>query len=166
MFKAKEISLVITLFIWATLIGAVTYSHVVFFSTYLHHLPESTSLISGPYGLHEERFWMAIHPILLLSLLITLLLNWKLSLRRKYILINLSIYLITLAVTFSFFVPELKAFAQSNLSDIPANEWLERGKRWELLSWIRGFFMYLAFLMLIIALLKNRTQIRSSHNIS
>jgi hypothetical protein len=158
MAKVKEISLFITLFIWATLIGAVTYSHVVFFSTYLHHLPESTSLLSGPYGLHEERFWMAIHPVLILSILITLILNWKLSSRRKYILINLSLYIITLAVTFTFFVPELKAFAQSKLSGIPASEWLERGKRWEHLSWIRGFFMYVGFLLLLIALLKNRTQ--------
>ncbi len=154
----KEISLMITLLLWATLIGGIAYSHVVFFSAYLHHLPESTNLLTGPYGLHDERFWMVVHPVLILSIVGTLLVNWKEGTRRKYLLFTFAIYLLTLTVTYLFFVPELQAFAQSKLSGIPASEWLERGKRWELLSWIRGFFMYGGFLLLLIALRKNRKQ--------
>jgi Domain of unknown function (DUF1772) len=156
MTKAKEISLFITLLVWATLIGAVAYSHIVFFSTYLHHLPDSTRLISGADGLKDENFWMLIHPLSIITLLTTLTLNWKLPSRRKYILLTFSIYIVVLGVTFTYFVPELKAFAQSNQSGISATEWLERGKRWERLSWIRGFFMYAGFIILLTALIKNR----------
>lgn len=158
MTKAKEVSLFMAVVAWATLIGAVMYAHVVFFSTYLHHLPESTSLISGPYGLHEENFWMFIHPVCILTLLLALVLNWKLLARRKYILSTLGIYLLVLVATFAYFVPELKAFALSSQSDIPSTEWLERGIKWERLSWTRGFFMYCGFVMLLIALVKNKNQ--------
>jgi hypothetical protein len=44
-----------------------------------------------------------------------------------------------------FFVPELLAFARSAQSDVPASEWLERGQRWEKLSWVRGALMYVGF---------------------
>lgn len=154
--KAREISLFIAIILWATLIGAVMYSHVVFLSAYLRHLPASTSLLSGPYGIHDENFWIPIHPVCILAMIVTLILNWNVLPRRKYILSTLIMYAIILVITFNYFVPELLAFAQSHQSTVPASEWLERGTRWERLSWIRGFFMYSGFVMLLIALVKNR----------
>ncbi len=155
--RVKEISLCITLLVWATLIGAVMYSHIVFFSTYLYHLPQSTSLINGAYGIHDEKFWMLIHPICVLSLLVTLTLNWKLPARRRFLLIAVGIYVVALVTTAIYFVPELKAFAQSSQSNLPAAEWLERGKLWERLSWTRGLAMYCGFAMLLMAFVKDRT---------
>jgi hypothetical protein len=162
MLRAKEIFLIISILVWAVLIGGIAYSHVVYFPAYLHHLPASTSLISGPFGLQDEKFWMLIHPISLVSLLFTLISNWRFVGRRKNIVYTLSIYLIILIVTFIYFVPELKAFAQSAQSSIPAAEWLERGKRWEQFSWIRGFFMFTGFISLLLALIKNPDQQISS----
>ncbi len=154
--RANEISLCITLLVWATLIGAVMYAHIVFFSTYLYHLPQSTSLINGTYGIHDDKFWMLIHPVCIVSLAATLILNWKLPARRKFLLITAGIYVLALVATGLYFVPELKAFAQSGHSNLPAAEWLERGKLWEKLSWTRGLAMYCGFAMLLIAFVKDR----------
>lgn len=154
--KAREISLFIAIIFWATMIGAVMYSHVVYFSAYLRNLPDSTNLLIGPYAMHDENFWIPIHPLCILALIATLILNWKLVPRRKYILSTLIIYVIVLVITFSYFVPELKAFANSHQSNIPAAEWLERSIIWERSSWVRGFFMYCGFVMLLIALVRNR----------
>jgi hypothetical protein len=156
--RAREISLLAAITFWATIIGAVMYSHVVFLSAYLPNLPASTSLLSGPYGIHDENFWIPIHPLCIIALVITLVLNWNLLPRRKYILATLILYIIVLVITFIYFVPELQAFASSHQSNLPAAQWIERGTRWEKLSWIRGFFMYCGFVLLLMALVKNRFQ--------
>ena len=157
--QAKQLAVFCTLLLWGTVIGGVAYSHLVFFPPYLSHLPESTNLINGPYGVHDENFWMLIHPLLILSLIITLLLNWKLVDRRRYILIAMGIYALAIIATAIYFVPELKAFAESNRSTtISTAEWLQRGQQWQYLSWTRGFFMYVGFVMMLIALTKSRIE--------
>lgn len=152
--KAKNTTLSISITIWAILIGAVVYSHVAFFPAFLHHLPDSTSLISGSYAINDEPFWKTIHPILIVSLILSLIVNWKLKSRTKLILIPFCIYIIILVITFSYFVPELLAFAKSDLSDIPAAEWIKRGKLWEQLSWVRGSFLMIGFGLLLQALIR------------
>jgi hypothetical protein len=135
------------------------YSHIVYFPPYLSHLPESNKLITGEYGLQEGNFWMMIHPLLILSIITTLMLNWKLPTRRKFVFIAFGIYALAIVVTAIYFVPELKAFAASGeSSSLPAADWYHRGQTWQHLSWIRGFSLYVGFIMLLIALLKDRRE--------
>ena len=65
--KSRQLFLFITITLWAIIIGGIVYSHIVYFPPYLSHLPESTSLITGEYGLHDENFWMFVHPLAILS---------------------------------------------------------------------------------------------------
>lgn len=153
--KARNISLFATVILWATVIGGIMYSHLAFMPSYLHNLPASTSLVKGPHPVIDERFWMTFHPLLILSLAASLVLNWKLQQRRKLIAIAFGMYAAILVVTALFFVPELLAFAESAESNLPASEWLERGQRWEKLSWIRGALMYVGFGLVLTAFAKN-----------
>ena len=99
---------------------------------------------------------MLVHPFAILSTIIALILNWKLKTRRKFILITLSIYVLAIIATAIYFVPGLMAFADSNNnSTVAPSEWFQRGQTWQHLSWIRGFFMYIGFVMLLIALTKD-----------
>ena len=145
-------SLFLAVILWGTLLGGIAYSHLVYFPAYLSALPDSAVVVNGPYGLHEGIFWLSIHPLLILSLLITLALNWKSKPRRKLILISLAIYFLVLVVTQIYFIPELIAFARSPQSTVSPAEWLARGQRWQRLSWIRGGIMYAAILPLLLAL--------------
>src|SRR5687767_1783218 len=95
--------------LWGTLLGGITYSHLVYFPVYLSALPDSAIVVNGPYGLHESIFWLTIHPLLILSLIVALVLNWKIEPRRKYILINFGVYFLVLVVTQIYFLPELRA---------------------------------------------------------
>ena len=157
MIKARSLSLFIALIVWATIAGGVMYSHVVFFPPYLSHLPESSTLVTGDYALHDEHFWLFIHPLAILSTITTLFLNWKLKERRTYIFIGLTIYALAILATATYFVPELMAFAGSNNSHSSRTaEWFTRGQTWQRLSWVRGFFVYVAFTMLLIALTKDK----------
>src|ERR1043165_1900281 len=86
-------SLFLTVILWGTLLGGIAYSHLVYFPVYLSALPDSAVVVNGPYGLHEAVFWMTIHPLLILSLILALLLNWKSKQRRQRILISFIIYI-------------------------------------------------------------------------
>lgn len=145
-------SLFLAVILWGTLLGGIAYSHLVYFPVYLSALPDSAVVVNGPYGLHEAIFWMTIHPLLILSLIVTLALNWKYRSRRKLILISLTIYFLVLVVTQIYFIPELVAFAHSPESKVATSEWLARGQRWQRLSWIRGVVMYAGIVPLLLAL--------------
>ena len=62
------------------------------------------------------------------------------------------VYAVVLVVTALYFVPELLAFADSARSTVTPAEWLARGHRWQRLSWLRGFVMFLCILPLLLAL--------------
>ena len=152
--RLSTISLMLSIVLWGTLLGGIAYSHLVFFPPYLSALPDSAVIVNGPYGLKEGIFWMTIHPLLILSLIFTLILNWKLRARRKLLLISLVVYVLVLVITQLYFIPELMAFERSPESSLTPAEWLARGQRWQRLSWIRGAVCYLGFMPLLLALTK------------
>jgi len=154
--KARQISLYITIVLWAMIVGGSTYSHVVYFPPYLSHLPQSNQLITGEYGLHDENFWMLIHPVLIVFIITTLVLNWKLKQRRKFILIPAVIYALAIFFTAIYFVPELMAFAKSTGTSSSAAELFERGQAWQHRSWVRGAFLVAGLIMLLVAVDKNK----------
>lgn len=159
MTQARQLSLFTAITFWAIIVGGIVYSHIAYFPSYLSHLPESNNLINGEYGLKDANFWMFIHPIAILSTIITLTLNWKLKARRKFIFITLGIYALAIIATAVYFVPELMAFAGStNNTTVTPAEWLQRGQTWQHLSWIRGAFMFVGFLILQVALTKDNQQ--------
>src|SRR5687767_11612518 len=147
-------SLFLAVMLWGTLLGGIAYSHLVYFPVYLSALPDSAVVVRGPYGLHEAIFWMTVHPLLILSLIVALVLNWKAKSRRKLILISFVIYFVVLVITQIYFLPELGAFERSPESNVLRSEWIARGRRWQTLSWIRGAVMYASILPLLLALTK------------
>ncbi|HEY0005899.1 MAG TPA: hypothetical protein VGB17_14045 [Pyrinomonadaceae bacterium] len=152
--RLNTISLMLSVILWGTLLGGIAYSHLVYFPPYLSALPDSAVIVNGPYGLHEGRFWMTIHPLLILSIIVTLALNWRLKARRKLILISFAIYVLVIIISQLYFIPELIAFERSPKSSLTPAEWLARGQRWQRLSWIRGAIMYAAIVPLLLALTK------------
>ena len=136
------------------LLGGVVYSHLVYFPAYLSDLPASAVVVNGPYGLNDGIFWAIIHPLLIISLVAALVLNWNSSSRRKLIAVSFVMYVVVLLISLFYFVPELVLFKHSPESTVPATEWLARGRRWQRLSWLRGLTMYLAIVPLLFALTK------------
>jgi hypothetical protein len=147
-------ALMLAIIFWGTLLGGIAYSHLVYFPVYLSALPDSAVLVNGPYSLNEGIFWMIVHPLLIISLVAALVLNWQSSARRKLIAISFAIYVILLLLSLYYFVPELVLFKHSPESTVPATDWLVRGRRWQRLSWLRGLTMYVAFVPLLFALTK------------
>lgn len=151
--QAKQFSLILGISVWAILIGGIAYSNLVYMPPYLTHLPDSNSLIRGEYGLHDENFWMLIHPIVILISIAMLLLNWKQKRRRTLIATAFGIYAVALIVTAFYFVPELKAFAAADPT-VDLLEWRARGAKWLSLSIVRGGCIFVGFVLLLLALSK------------
>jgi glucan phosphoethanolaminetransferase (alkaline phosphatase superfamily) len=151
----------VAIILWGTLLGGIAYSHLVYFPVYLSDLPNSAVVVNGPYGLNEVIFWAIIHPLLIISLVVALLLNWNSRVRRKLIAFSFIVYVIVLLVSAFYFIPELALFKHSPESTVPATEWLARGKRWQRLSWLRGLTMYLAIIPLLFALTKPAAESKS-----
>lgn len=152
--KLGNITLMLSAALWGTLLGGIAYSHLVYFPVYLSALPDSAVVVNGPYGLREGVFWMTIHPLLILSLAVTLVANWGLPARRRLILFSSALYVLVIAVTAVYFLPELVAFERSPQSGVAPAEWLARGRRWQTLSWARGATMYAGIFPLLLALTK------------
>ena len=152
--RLSTLSLMLSIILWGTLLGGIAYSHLVYFPVYLSALPDSAVVVNGPYGLNEGTFWLLIHPLLILSLVATVVLNWGQRARRKLIGVSIALYVLALAATASYFVPELVAFAESPKLAVPPAEWLARGRRWQRLSWLRGAVMYAGVVPLLFALAK------------
>jgi hypothetical protein len=147
-----SVSLMLSIVLWGTMLGGIAYSHLVYFPPYLSALPDSAVVVNGPYGLHEARFWMSIHPLLIISLVTTLALNWRSRARRKLILVSVALYVLVLAVSAVYFIPELRAFERSPGASLTPAEWLARGQRWQRWSWLRGAVCYAAIVPLLLAL--------------
>lgn len=147
-------SLFLSIILWGTLLGGIAYSHLVYFPVYLSALPDSSVVVNGTYGLNEAIFWVIIHPLLILSLILALVLNWKSKPRRKLILMSFAIYIVVLVISQVYFIPESGAFKHSPELSLSSAEWIARGQRWQRLSWLRGAICYIAFVPLLIALTK------------
>lgn len=150
--RVATYSLFLAVILWGTLLGGIAYSHLVYFPVYLSALPDSAIIVNGPYGLNEAVFWMTIHPLLILTLILTLVLNWKSKPQRKLIMISFAIYIVVIVVSGLYFIPELEAFQRSPESSLTPAEWLARGQLWQRLSWIRGAVMVVGILPLLVAL--------------
>ena len=142
----------ISVLLWGILLGGVVYSHVVFFPVYLSNLPDSAAVVNGPYGLNEARFWLTIHPLLVLSLVVALIANWRERTKRFLIGSTLLVYLVVLVVSSLFFVPELIAFHHS---PVTAGDWHARANRWWNLSLIRGATLFVFSVPLLFALARS-----------
>lgn len=151
-FRLNTVSLMLSIILWGTLLGAIAYSHLVYFPVYLSHLPDSAIVVNGSYGLHDGIFWELIHPLLIFFLIIALVSNWRLKARRKFIGISIALYVLALVATALYFVPELGNFANSPHLSVSPAEWLARGQRWQRLSWLRGAVIYIGFVPLLLAL--------------
>src|SRR5438552_3671156 len=136
--RLANVSLMVSITLWGTLLGGIAYAHIVYFPVYLGHLPESAVVVNGPYGLNEATFWALIHPLLILSLITSLIVNWKLQPRRKLIATTLGVYVVALVISFLYFIPDLREFQRSPQSGLSAAAWLARGQMWQHLSWLRG----------------------------
>src|SRR4028119_799519 len=121
---------------FSVVIGAAVYEHLAVVPQWSAAPPVSLSMFQGKYGLNAAAFWIPIHPVTLLLLIGALVFAWKTE-GKKHVLITLTGYVIILAITGTYFVPELLSITGTAFSETIDPSLTERAGRWELLSLVR-----------------------------
>lgn len=130
-------------------LGAAVYEHTAVVPRWKLAPPASLVMFQGPYGLNTAAFWKPIHPITLALLITALIANWKTA-RRKLLMIHLAGYVLVLAVTFIYFVPELITFMNMPYQTTIDQSLVDRAYKWEALSLVRlTFIVGMAFTLLV-----------------
>ena len=145
-------------------IGGAVYEHISVVPQWAAAPPVSLAMFQGKYALDPAPFWQFIHPITLILLIISLVLNWKTD-RRKNILYVLIPYVMILGITAIYFVPELLAITTTMFAEIADSELTQRAKKWEMLSIIRLVVLMAMAIFLILGLTK-KTSKRLSYRLA
>jgi len=136
---------------WGILCGGVVYEHLAVVPQWAKQPPDSLAMWTGPFRVKAERFWMGVHPPLVLLLGGALATGWSGN-GRVPLSIVLGTYVAVLVVTTVMFVPELMKLTKDPAAAIPHDEWARRSRRWERLSIARGVVILGLFWPLLDAL--------------
>ncbi|RPD43016.1 hypothetical protein [Chitinophaga barathri] len=151
----KSIVYAFTCLSFSVVIGAAIYEHIAVVPRWSAAPPLSLSMFQGEYGLNPTPFWIAIHPVTLALLAVSIILFWKTG-SRSHLLITSIGYLLILAVTFAFFVPELVAITGSAMSENADISLTKRAGLWETLSLVRLSFLVVLSIILFLGLTRRQ----------
>src|SRR6185503_14158838 len=149
----NDILLILASISFIVIFGAAIYEHAVLVPTWAAAPPSSLAIFQGQYKLEPQNFWIPIHPLTVLLLILSLITNWKND-RRKNILIVCISYAVILAITFTYFVPEIISIMKIPFQDTVDPSLVHRASMWETLSLIRLAFIGILCCVLLTALTK------------
>src|SRR5690349_9520380 len=104
---------------WGVLCGGIVYEHLAIVPQWSKQPPASLSMWTGPFGVKAERFWMGIHPLVLLLLAGALVTGFGDAEQRVTLSVVIGAYVAALAATFAWFVPELLKLIRDPAAPIP-----------------------------------------------
>jgi len=151
--STKDLLLILASICFTIIVGAATYEHLAVIPQWSAAPPASFSLFQGEYRLQAEYFWIPIHPITVLLMVGALITNRK-NPRKKNILTVLIGYLVILAITYVYFVPQLMSFMHTPYQDTMDESLLAKASMWETLSLVRLVFLFILSYILLSALTK------------
>jgi hypothetical protein len=147
----KDIVYALACLSFAVVIGAAIFEHVAVVPQWSAAPPASLSMFQGKYGLNPAPFWMSIHPVTLLLLIVSIILFWKTG-RRQPLLITSIGYVTILVLTFTYFVPELMAITRIAWSEEVVPALVKKAKLWETLSLVRLALLIVLSIILFLGL--------------
>jgi hypothetical protein len=140
--------------------GAGAYEHAVLVPVWTADPPGSLAVLHGSHALQPGRWWAMVHwPTLLFGLVA--LVRSRGQARWRWVGLGVGGYVLVLAVTMVWFVPELFALIEDPTAAIPPAEWKARADRWEVLSLVRLAVMFVLGAMLLQAMAEPSARARS-----
>ncbi|WP_232665033.1 hypothetical protein [Pseudonocardia sp. TRM90224] len=126
---------------WGVVCGGILYEHVAVVPVWARRPPESLTMFRGEHRLRSERFWMTVHPLLLVLFVVALVVGWGDADVRTLVWVALGGYAAVLLVTNLWFLPELMKLVRAPDGTFQAGEWRRCSVRWERASIARGVLM-------------------------
>ena len=147
-FSAAQIALIVTTLIYFTMNGAQIFETAVLVPKWTAAAPESFTLFRGPHAIDLKTFWIATHAIHEVSMIVAIILCWKLEVRNALLLVFV-LHFAVRAWTLGYFAPEIMSFQRIAESGEEAVNLLARVRRWKWLNLMRvAAFIALSFAMI------------------
>ena len=144
----RTIVLILASISFIIVIGGAVYEHAGVVPVWASAAPASLQMFQGEYAITPVKFWIPIHPVTLGLLIFALLFNWKTE-RRSFILTTVIGYLLVIAATFFWFVPELMTIIETAYNASIDPELTQRAQTWEFWSQVRlASMLVMAFILL------------------
>ena len=123
--------------------------------------PESLFFFKGPYGLDFKYFWMIVHSVHEVVLLLAIAFNWRLRSRRNIMLILFVIHVAMRVWTLTYFAPTLMGFMALEIRPGTDAALLEKATTWKLLNYLRvGIYVMvnIGYALLLVRAVKPKEQ--------
>ncbi|WP_209857962.1 transposase [Chitinophaga sp. OAE865] len=99
--------------------------------------PESLFFFKGPHGLDFKYFWMIVHSVHDLVLILAIAFNWRLRKRRNIMLMLFAVHIAMRVWTLTYFAPTLMSFMALDVQPGTDVALLEKATTWKLLNYLR-----------------------------
>lgn len=123
-------------------IGGGLYEGWILTPLWSQNLPQNLWMIQPESGTSQsgvglEIFWMPVHGVITLSVLLAMVLCFKQRKTRALLFWGFASYLVMRTWSFAYFIPEMIAFQKIDVSAALDPSWVERVERWTTLTWWR-----------------------------
>ncbi|HWV69506.1 transposase [Chitinophaga sp.] len=123
--------------------------------------PESLFFFKGRYGLDFKYFWMIVHSVHEVVLLLAIVFNWRLRNRRNIMLVLFAVHVAMRVWTLTYFAPTLMGFMALDIHPGTDAALLEKATTWKLLNYLRvGIYVMvnIGYAVLLVRAVKPREQ--------
>lgn len=159
--KLANITLFATTIFFFILLGGGNYEAINITPKIVKAVPQSLSMLQGPYGFSPIKFWVVFHPLAELLLILALIFNWRVSTYRRKILVPVMVVVILIHLaTLTYFAPETGVIASATYSDSIDPTLTARAQRWESLNYLRLAGYYLIAIALLFAVNRNMDPVK------
>jgi hypothetical protein len=135
-FSPPHLALFVTTLLYFAMNGAQIFETAVLVPKWTAAAPESFVLFRGPHAIDLKTFWIATHSIHEVSMIVAIILCWKLDVRNALLLIFV-LHFAVRAWTLGYFAPEIISFQRIAESGEAGANLVLRVNRWKSLNLLR-----------------------------
>lgn len=142
-----------SIFLYFIMNGAQLWETALFAPTWTSNPPESLDFLRKTQGVGLPIFWIFIHSIHEVFMLIALVYNWKFRQRRNWMLLLILIHVGIRVWTLVYFAPAIMEFQTNDISGINHQDLLGKTEQWRNLNYLRVslyFLVNLGFVQLLV----------------
>lgn len=152
--RLANFSLLLLALFYLIMLGGGNYEQINITHLVASAPPKSLAMLQGSYGFNPVKFWVIFRPLTILLFLAALVFNWRLSTRRKNLLIVSFLIDCTITMaTFLYFAPETGVIVAVKYDSTYVDPDLHsRMQLWKNLNWLRLGAFYTSSILLLAAL--------------
>ena len=155
----RTVVLILASISFIIVVGGAVYEHLGVVPVWASAAPASLAMFQGEYPITPFKFWIPIHPVTFVLLILSVITNWGTE-RRGYVLATIIGYAFVLLATFFWFVPQLMTIIGTAYTTGVDAELTQRARSWEFWSQVRLASMLVMAFILLYGLSKSAETLR------